>query len=551
MKIFCSVLLIAAVYIVVRSDEKIEIFLKNLLKGKEKATQTLHHLLKEWDVKNYPNFLESGGLSDSSWTLMKLKLQQKILSKALLDTPVNWIVSFTGSSVTAGRDSPVNKSVVAVSGQIMQPVFAEVGITFRSIQNAMEANPCMPYDLCVQAFAGQEADMVHWEQSYNCGEDSVMAETFIRQAMNLKSKPIILFSHSVTENWDKKDCDDKKNLLPYVLTDHDRQLLQSFQTAPRKVFTQHNKKRYTDGTYNQINSHYKASGLQVYYHNDYKKAYQCRGPYVHQWASGNAGWHPSVLGHRLRASHHAVVWISVFKDAVSELLHLTSDSPAVRLSDLQRNVSATLEEFWVANAPLPAKKLHETPFADGITCWNNYAPRSDTTTSLTDACVNKDLKKSLQSGQLESDDWLMVVADRIYYGDGDWMRNQKIGYLDHKEAIIGSSKSGVISFKFQAKQRGRMFVCEVACDWGRIDKKFTHLWDHKPKFYRTPLKDDEDGKLFNFDEGKATAVNFERFKRWQGDCMMSEVDVPEGKFVFSILPTFDEKKLFISTILVP
>lgn len=531
------------------ADEKLDSFKNALLKGRDKAVQSLHHLLKEWDVKAYPNFLESGGLSDLSWTLMKLKLQEKILRRASLDIPTTWIVSFTGSSVTAGRDSPVNKSVVAITGQLMQPSFAEVGLQFLSVQAAMEANPCMPYDLCVQAFAGQKADMVHWEQSYNCGEDSVMAELFIRQAMSLKSKPIIIFSHSVTENWDKKDCE-KDERPPYTLSDSDRILLQSFQAAPRKVFTQHNKRRYTDGTYNQINSHYKASGLQVFFHNDYKKAYQCRGPYVHQWGSGNAGWHPSILGHRLRASHHAVVWLSVFKDAVSELVHLVHDSNG-KIADVHRNISVTLEEFWVVNKSSPAKRIHETPIVDNIQCWNNYAPRADPKTSLTEACVNKDLKKSLKDGVLESDDWLMVVADRIYYGDGDWLRNQKIGYMDHKEAIIGSAKSGVISFKFHAKQRGRMFVCDVACDWGRIEKKFTHLWDHKPKFYRTALKDEEDAKLFNFDEGKATALSFERFKKWQGDCMMSDTDIPEGKFIFSILPTFDEKKVFISTILVP
>lgn len=31
----------------------------------------------------------------------------------------------------------------------------------------MGNNPCIPYDVCVKAFAGNEADIVHWEQVHS------------------------------------------------------------------------------------------------------------------------------------------------------------------------------------------------------------------------------------------------------------------------------------------------------------------------------------------------------------------------------------------------
>lgn len=47
----------------------------------------------------------------------------------------------------------------------LAPIFRALNIDFNATNNAMENNQCVPYDLCVSAFAGSNADMVHWEQS--------------------------------------------------------------------------------------------------------------------------------------------------------------------------------------------------------------------------------------------------------------------------------------------------------------------------------------------------------------------------------------------------
>jgi hypothetical protein len=48
-------------------------------------------------------------------------------------------------------------------------------------------------------------------QSFNCvgssDENKVYFEQFVRQSMDMKSKPIIIFTSSETPNWDKKVCD--------------------------------------------------------------------------------------------------------------------------------------------------------------------------------------------------------------------------------------------------------------------------------------------------------------------------------------------------------
>jgi hypothetical protein len=76
-------------------------------------------------------------------------------------------MSFMGSSVTAGHDSPFNKSFPMLTGEYMAPALEAAGIKLESRNAAMGNNPCLPYDVCVKPFAGLDADLVHWEQGYN------------------------------------------------------------------------------------------------------------------------------------------------------------------------------------------------------------------------------------------------------------------------------------------------------------------------------------------------------------------------------------------------
>ena len=88
---------------------------------------------------------------------------------------------------------------------------------------ALIGNPCMPYDVCVKIFVGLDADIgklslnfslilalaltapraVHWEQTYFCGPFGAVyiLEQFVRQAMTIPTRPIVVFSESSTGHW--------------------------------------------------------------------------------------------------------------------------------------------------------------------------------------------------------------------------------------------------------------------------------------------------------------------------------------------------------------
>ena len=132
---------------------------------------------------------------------------------------------FCYSSVAAGHDSLFNESYPIQVEYIMKESFGYVGMNLVSRNVALGNNTCVPYDLCVKTFAGLDADIVQWEQSYNCPNNAHVMEQFIRQSMLIPSKPIVVFSESSTATWDSKDCDKKE--AKNGVTEQESQLLKA------------------------------------------------------------------------------------------------------------------------------------------------------------------------------------------------------------------------------------------------------------------------------------------------------------------------------------
>lgn len=178
------------------------------------ATQgILDTIFKRWEIDRFPNFLQSAAMTKTSWDVLKLKFEHRILKIHNSGKNENFVISFMGSSVTAGHDSPFNQSFPILTGKLLQhcpsystsecdddrvsigklmsPAFEPLGINIISRNAAMGNNPCMPYDICVRTFAGSDADIVHWEQSFNCfiSESDIssksMFEQFVRQSLGI------------------------------------------------------------------------------------------------------------------------------------------------------------------------------------------------------------------------------------------------------------------------------------------------------------------------------------------------------------------------------
>lgn len=131
---------------------------------------------------------------------MKDRYIKKLITAYITKKPVDLKAIFTGSSVTAGHDSNFTEATAAQVDKILSTVFKPVGIDFKAESVALGNNPCMPYDMCMRYFVGEDADLIQWEQTYFCDNHPII-EQFLREAYTMKNKPIVFYTSSKTAKW--------------------------------------------------------------------------------------------------------------------------------------------------------------------------------------------------------------------------------------------------------------------------------------------------------------------------------------------------------------
>ena len=434
-------------------------FRKRLQDADKAASTAMDGIFKTWEVDNYPNFLTSAWIPKNSWDHLVKKFEQKILLAEKLSSTVNFTMSFTGSSVTAGHDSMFTESFSVLIGDIMGPVLRALNVLVVSRNVAMGNNHCMPYDACVKTFAGLDADLVHWEQSYNCfldlNGDPRDVEQFLRQALYIPAGPMVVYAHSPTPNWKEGEC---ASVKPYNKTTDDKELLilaKSGIPGLTKIFTESNKKYFTQAPLHSFIKTYPFAAVQIWDHSRYL-AYKCLGPYIPSWGIGCRSWHPSVSGHKLRAHHHAYVWLTAWREAVMNINNM-KDKESVQ--GILSSVEAKLTAMKVP-ATLPPRISHsDGDILDNVQCFTQFEPHADRTMALSDIVVS-----GLSTGSV-SRGW--ALGDMDEHADMDMFSKRAIkGYLDRRAMIQGNKSSGALSLKIDVKKAGVLRICQAPGNWG-------------------------------------------------------------------------------------
>lgn len=84
------------------------------------------------------------------------------LARAIL-TEEPFVVSFAGTSVTAGHDNLFEESYPMVFARALEPVFEAAGVELTVRNHAMGNNPAIPSAFCVGAQLGEDTDVAVWE----------------------------------------------------------------------------------------------------------------------------------------------------------------------------------------------------------------------------------------------------------------------------------------------------------------------------------------------------------------------------------------------------
>lgn len=148
-----------------------------LLSALQVTESIVQKLFDRWQINDFPNFLTSASMSHTSYEVLKVKYQLKILQTltATKEEEIpKFVISFLGSSVTAGHDTHFNISVSQLTENVMTPAFDELGVKLVVINGAMGNNRCLPYDACVKVFASPESDIIQWEQVCRINCDIVL-----------------------------------------------------------------------------------------------------------------------------------------------------------------------------------------------------------------------------------------------------------------------------------------------------------------------------------------------------------------------------------------
>lgn len=250
-----------------------------------------------------------------------------------------------------------------------------------------------------------------------------------------------------------------------------------------------------------ISKLYHGAAIQTFQHEKHTD-YACLGPYIKKWMLGAASWHPSVIAHRLRASHHAYFWLLIYVDALEELKKLLEHrSPEAALKDVRHHADSLYR-------PMPAEAKHRSFFVDNMTCHTDYQPRSIPSSSLkslvlTGLASEDAVASYAAAATAASPGWHFIIYENIV--DKHLVERSKTqGYLDYKYLMYAGDHAGPLSLKLDIDRPGPVFICQTPGIWGSLPKGFDKLWE-APLDVLINFNVENAAKGYVYDKGKLTA----------------------------------------------
>lgn len=240
---------------------------------------------------------------------------------------------------------------------------------------------------------------------------------------------------------------------------------------------------------------YHGAGIQTFQHEKHTD-YACLGPYIKTWMEGAASWHPSVIAHRLRASHHAYFWLLIYVDALEEMKKVVEHRSAdAALKDARHHA----ETLYHPMAPTPR---HTTPFADNMTCHTDYQPRAIQASSLKGIVLSGLASEEPlnEYSQATPGSWHFIIYENI--ADKNLvLRSKKMGYIDYKYLMFSGENAGPLSLKLNIAKPGPVFICQTPGIWGSLPKGFSEMWSADLEVYIT-YNVENASKGYEFQKGK-------------------------------------------------
>jgi hypothetical protein len=168
MGVACTALLLPTIALLVSSLHATSPPLEHkLCLASERALAVIYLIHQRFGLQSVQGqqlFMSLYNVPTSAWDVLKLKLVKKILEKGS-----NFTMVFSGTSVTAGYDNYLQQSYPAIIERRMKPILQAVDINLH-VRNFGQAHvECRLLNHCLSIAAAGEADLVGWENSFDCG----------------------------------------------------------------------------------------------------------------------------------------------------------------------------------------------------------------------------------------------------------------------------------------------------------------------------------------------------------------------------------------------
>ena len=305
-------------------------------------------------------------------------------------------------------------------------------------------------------------------------------------------------------------------------------------------------------------------GIQLWSHSAYE-AYKCQGPYIAGWGCCSASWHPSILGHELRAAHFTFFWLSVYKDALQSILQqLIVAKPEDAEGTVDALLAKTQKHIDHEHVHTQLTPIFESDFSDNMQCLTAFHPIKDPSSDLGQYLINNVGEKPLSTMPFFSKVIFEDLMDKAIV-----LKAMSRGYKDFKYTYYGNSDSKPLSIKVHVKKDGIVFLCQPPGIWCKLPPGFVNFWDSGAKiFIAKDVKEFDDYESFEDvlipDSARTNRVTYKlnyqdsqimEFKNplstdSQHVCAQSTKKVSAGRHVLTVVPVTKDN-IMISTVLLP
>ncbi len=449
---------------------------------KKQVQDIKNEIWEEWDVSTYPLFLTLMHIPTSSWELQKQKLLNTILNNDM-NKNSSFIISFSGSSITAGHDNYIYEAYPNVFYETLLPIMNLLSLPFSVRNQALGNNPCYPYDLCVNTHMGTDFDVLTWEESMNCGKNPIPLEIFTRSVLNMSKSPTIIYiqsgtpiiTHEMCMNRTNNDLSFNQNEFSYLLNTPYKMIADNQNHLKAMNFLKYGN-NLNDNLYKYY-SEVSPMGQNVLP----IEKYSCFGPYNESFSTktpgGGAYWHPGRIGHRLRGHSLAYAYLSILEDALSELDDLYKNDN----HNLFQNTISRLQfsEKYISTKGKVNIKFKEGKvcgdICDNANCFTDYLPRENnplssllvgnpviginTFNDTNNITAFTSTLKYLHKYNASSYNWTFGISFFDVKGVEKSLKNN-LGYYDRKYIYTSNGMGSVLSFRISPTKKHSIWICE-------------------------------------------------------------------------------------------